>query len=168
MDILHTEKYENVILFLCSRIGASGVEGKKKLAKLLYYVDFDRFEFEESMLTITGDVYKRLPMGPYPESMTSIIEGLARKGSLKVSHRDNAAPYSPTTVYQACDEPDMSLFNDDDIAILERVAQKYLHLNGKQLENLSHEEAPWLAVDPTEVIPFELAYYRATDFRNAA
>ena len=40
---LDRNKYEQTILYLCSRLGGE-VKGKKKLAKLLYFADFDFFE----------------------------------------------------------------------------------------------------------------------------
>ena len=46
--------------------------------------------------------------------------------------------------------------------------KKYSHLNGTALEILSHQEAPWLAKAHREEIPFELAFYRDTDFSDAA
>ena len=42
-------------------------------------------------------------------------------------------------------KPDMSVFDADDIIILERVVKTYGNLNGKQLENLTHQEAPYVA-----------------------
>ncbi|NWN87435.1 MAG: SocA family protein [Micrococcaceae bacterium] len=168
MNELKLSKYENAVLYLCSKIKDQSIRGKKKLAKLLYYVDFDRFEFNESMETITGDSYTRLPMGPVPSSMDSVLAGMSKKGTLSVSSVNEYEGYNPTTVYQARVEPDMSLFDEQDTAILKRVERRYLNLTGKQLENLSHEEAPWLAVDHRGIIPFELAFYRDTDFSNAA
>lgn len=60
---INEQKYENVILYLIANMRDGMIHGKKKLAKLLYYVDFDRFEYKESMETITGDSYKHRPMG---------------------------------------------------------------------------------------------------------
>ena len=42
------QKYENVILYLIANMRDGMIHGKKKLAKLLYYVDFDRFEYQLS------------------------------------------------------------------------------------------------------------------------
>ena len=39
---LNKDKYQQVIIYLCNKLGG-GVRGKKKLAKLLYFVDFDFF-----------------------------------------------------------------------------------------------------------------------------
>ena len=168
MSELNLSKYENAVLYLCSKIQNKTIRGKKKLAKLLYYVDFDRFEFNESMETVTGDQYTRLPMGPVPKAMNKVVAGMTERGLLKVTEAENASGYRPTTVYMAQAEPDMSLFDKQDIAILERVGRMYLNLSGKQIEDLSHEEAPWLAMEHKDTIPFELAFYRDTDFSNAA
>lgn len=167
MDVLKTKKYENAILYLCSKQNDRAIHGKKKLAKLLYYVDFDRFEFNESMETVTGDSYKRLPMGPVPSAMGDITTEMSREGLLAVEERQEYADFGKTTVYEAKADPDMTVFSPHDVAILGRVARKYLGLTGKQLEELSHTEAPWLAVDPYDTIPFELAFYRDTDFSDA-
>ncbi len=48
--------------------------------------------------------------------------------------------------------------------MLERIVKKYGGLSGKQLEELSHGEAPYVASGLNEVIPYELAYYRGTEF----
>jgi hypothetical protein len=40
---LDKNKYAQTILYFCSKLGGE-VRGKKKLAKLLYFADFDFFE----------------------------------------------------------------------------------------------------------------------------
>ena len=42
--MINAKKYENTILFLAKTQEDGAVHGRKKLAKLLYYADFDRFE----------------------------------------------------------------------------------------------------------------------------
>lgn len=168
MVTLNSEKYENAILFLCSHRPNKSIHGIKKMAKLLYFLDFDRFEWKESMETVTGDVYRRLPMGPYPSSLTKVAAVMARSGRLSIEERQEYQGYNQTTVYTALVEPDLSVFSDDDLAMLKRVSTVYSDMTGYQLETLSHTEAPWLAVEHRDVIPFELAFYRDTDFQDAA
>ena len=82
---LHTEKYKQVILYLCAKLGKE-VRGKKKLAKLLYFVDFDFFEKNEKYFT--GDKYKALPMGPFPVSMEAITKEMVKEKILDIkAHR---------------------------------------------------------------------------------
>jgi uncharacterized phage-associated protein len=159
-----TNKYENAILYLCKQ--QSGVlRGKKKLAKLLYYLDFDRYEYKESMQPVTGDTYKALPMGPFPEHMTVVIQGLEKAGKL-ISRAEESGYDHPTEIYECKSEPDLSVFDKDDVAILKRVATNYSHLSGKQLEDLTHAEAPYIGTEPSHEIPYDLAFYRGTDFNE--
>jgi uncharacterized phage-associated protein len=160
---INKTKYENVILYLCDKLGGE-VRGKKKLAKLLYYVDFD--SYEKTASPMTGDIYKALPMGPFPNSLQQITSSMSADGSLNINSVENPG-YNPTEVYTCKTEPDLSLFSADERKILDRVVIKYGHLNGRQLEELTHAEAPYNGTEPLQEIPYELAYYRATDFADA-
>lgn len=159
------KKYENTILYLCNGLGGA-VSGKKKLAKLLYYVDFDRYEYKESMRSITGDTYKHWKMGPVPDSYTQVTGRLETQGMLVHKSIDSGVGYLPTEVYECKAEPDMSVFDEDDIMIMDRVIKKYGGLTGKQLEVLTHQEAPYVATETDEEISYDLAFYRETDFSD--
>src|SRR3989344_299060 len=125
---LHRKKYQNAVLYLCQKLKGE-IRGKKKLAKLLYFADFDLYE--KSQKSITGDVYRALPMGPVPSTLEEITAEMTKK------------------------------------KMLDRVAVKYGHLNGKQLEELSHAEAPYIGTELRKEIPYELAFYRGTDFSDS-
>lgn len=163
---INKKKYENAILYLCQQLGGS-ISGKKKLAKLLYYVDFDHFEYNESMAPITGDIYQKWEMGPVPKRYMDIVNGLEKAKKLIRSQKANAN-IRPTEIFTATAAPDTSIFSKDELYILDRVIEKYGHLNGKQLEILTHQEAPFIAAENNDDIPYELAFYRGTDFNELA
>ncbi|PIZ61916.1 hypothetical protein COY17_03400 [Candidatus Saccharibacteria bacterium CG_4_10_14_0_2_um_filter_52_9] len=163
---LATVKYENAILYLCKQQGGM-LSGKKKLAKLLYFVDFDRYEFKESTKSLTGDTYKHLPLGPVPDHYMEIVARLKKRGALKHDVTEGSNGYAPTEVFSAKQEPDLRLFDKDDLYILQRVSKLYGGLNGTQLEKLSHAEAPYLATEPYEPIDYQLAFYRESEFSDA-
>lgn len=158
-------KYENTILYLCNALGGA-VNGKKKLAKLLYYIDFDRYEYKESMQSVTGDSYKHWKMGPVPDSYTQVINLLEKQGKLAHSKTSGDAGYNPTEVFTSKSKPDVSVFDKDDIIIMDRVVKKYGGLTGKELETLTHQEAPYVGTELDEEIPYDLAFYRETDFSD--
>ena len=162
---LHTEKYKQVILYLCAKLGKE-VKGKKKLAKLLYFVDFDFFEKNQKYFT--GDTYKALPMGPFPVSMEKITTEMVKEGSLKIDSLPERDGYIPTEVYTGIKDPSVSNFTEEEKNMLDRVIERYGHLNGKQLEDLTHAEAPYIGTEPKKEIPYELAFYRGTDFNGHA
>ncbi|MBI2591821.1 MAG: SocA family protein [Candidatus Brennerbacteria bacterium] len=160
---LHRKKYLNVVLYLCRKLKGE-VRGKKKLAKLLYFADFDLYE--KSQKSITGDVYRALPMGPVPSMLEEIIAEMTKKKMLGVEQIEERERYNPTEVYKCITEPNLSVFDDEEKKILDRVVIKYGHLNGKQLEELSHAEAPYIGTELRKEIPYELAFYRGTDFSD--
>lgn len=160
---LNRKKYQNAVLYLCRKLGGE-VRGKKKLAKLLYFADFDLYEKRQKPLT--GDVYKALPMGPFPSAFELVTAEMTKKKLLVVKNINERDDYNATEVYRCIAEPDISVFDVEEKKILDRVATKYGHLNGKQLEELSHAEAPFIGTELRKVIPYELSFYRGTDFRD--
>lgn len=160
---LNKEKYKNTILYLCEKLGGK-IEGKKKLAKLLYFVDFDMFEYKESMKTITGDTYLARQMGPVPNSFEKILNEMIESEDLSKEVVEIGKGYSDMETFISKSKADISVFNEDEKYILDRVIDHYGKLNGSQLEKLTHSEAPWNGVDFGEKIPFELAFYRETEF----
>ena len=165
MSMSSNVKYENVIIYLCSKLGGH-VNGVKKLFKLLYYIDFDRFEYKESMKTITGTKYYAWKMGPVPDKETfkRVIDSLVKSGRLNETEEEIRGGYEPMKVYASVGEPDESVFSKDEKFILDRVISVYGNLSGKQLEALTHQEAPWIGTEQSNIIPFELAFYRGTNF----
>ena len=160
---LNKKKYQQTILYLCKKLGGE-IRGKKKLAKLLYFVDFDFYE--KNHRPITGDVYKALPMGPFPVALNDITAEMAEKGILQIKPVNEYPGGNPTEVYHAESKPDLSVFSEDEIKMIDRVINKYGQLNGKQLEDLTHNEAPYIGTDSRKEITYELTYYRGTDFNG--
>ncbi len=162
---INKKKYEQVILYLCSKLGGE-IRGKKKLAKLLYFADFDFFEKYEK--PITGELYKSLPMGPFPTNMEDILKLLKKENKIVVKNENTGNGYNPTEVYITKNKADLKIFKEEEIKILNRIILKYGHLTGKQLEDLTHSEAPYIGTKPGKEIAYELSFYRGTDFNENA
>lgn len=159
MSKISEKKYKEVILYLAEKLGGE-IRGKKKLAKLLYFVDFDFFEkFEKSL---TGDVYKALPMGPYPVTMEKILADMAKEEKIIIKHEKEREDYNSTEIYKAKKKIEIN-FSEEEQQILDRVIMKYGHLSGKQLEDLTHAEAPYIGTALNQEIAYELAFYRGTN-----
>lgn len=164
MTKISEKKYKEVILYLAEKLGGE-IKGKKKLAKLLYFVDFDFFEkFEKSL---TGDVYKALPMGPFPVTMEKVLTDMVKEKKITIKLEKERADYNPTEIYKA-KEKMVGSFSKEEQQILDRVILKYGHLTGKQLEDLSHAEAPYIGTALNQEIAYELAFYRGTNLDNDA
>lgn len=157
-------KYKNIILYLAENLGGE-IKGKKKLAKLLYFVDFDYFEqFQKSL---TGDVYKALPMGPFPITVEKVLAEMVKDKMITIKFEKERADYNPTEIYKARKKME-GVFSKEEHRILDRVILKYGHLSGKQLEDLTHAEAPYIGTAPNQEIAYELAFYRGTNMNEDA
>jgi len=164
MPKISEKKYQEVILYLAEKLGGE-IRGKKKLAKLLYFVDFDFFEkFQKSL---TGDVYKALPMGPFPVTMEKVLTDMVSANKITVKFEKARADYNPTEIYKAKKKMEGSFLKGEQ-QILDRVVLKYGHLSGKQLEDLTHAEAPYIGTAPNQEIAYELAFYRGTNMDEDA
>lgn len=159
------EKYKNAILFLCQKLGGS-VLGKKKLYKLLYYIDFDKYEYKESMQSITGNTYIAWKMGPVPSDRGDVLESMIEEGLLEENEVHISDDINNAVKYTAKKDPNINLFSEDEIYIMNRVIKKYGQLSGKQLEILTHAEAPYIATENNEAIDYSLAFYRETTFND--
>jgi uncharacterized phage-associated protein len=161
---INQKKYQNAVLYLCKKLGGE-VRGKKKLAKLLYFADFDYYEKYQK--SITGDVYKAYPKGPLPETLNAVLERLAKAKLLDISQvKEWGKDYAPTEVFTCVGNPDTSALAPKERQMLDRVINRYGGLNGEQLAELSHTEAPFAATDPYQEIAYEFTYYRGTDFSD--
>jgi len=157
------KKYGNTVLYLCERLNGE-VRGKKKLAKLLYFADFDFYE--KNQKSITGDIYRALPMGPFPTALETMTKAMMKSKVMTVDQAKEHGGYNPTEIYRSLGKPDLSVFDKGETEMLDRIIVKYGHLNGKQLEELSHAEAPYIGTELKKEIPYELAFYRGTDFSD--
>ena len=155
---LDQNKYKAAFLYLLDKLGK--IEGKKKAYKLFYFLDFDFYEAYEK--SFTGDVYRALPMGPAPTYFDAIAEELQQEGYIKISKERKSVSHGfDTIIYQEI-KPLKYDFSKDELHMLNRVIEKYGPLTGKELENLSHNQAPYAAVNLNDVIPYEFSLYRDT------
>ncbi len=153
-----TIKYQNAILYFINKLGT--LRGKKKLAKLMYFADFDAYEkFEKS---ITNEHYFARPMGPLGINLADIINDLVVSKKVQSKEIQDAPHLNPTHEYKAKGKPDLSVFNKDELEIIDSVFTKYGNLNGTELEVISHSQAPYVGTEADKEIAYELALYRGT------
>jgi len=152
-------KFKEAILFLLSQSPNKTIEGKKKLAKLLYFADFNYFEAYEEPLT--GATYRALPMGPVPDELEGAIKEMKEK-VITVTTKKTGLKNDTVVFTLSANEKDLILDNlsAKEKQVLRKVYSDYGGLNGSILEKITHSEAPYNAVTQGEYIPYELSFYR--------
>lgn len=124
---------------------------KMKAAKLLYFAD--KYHLLKWGRPIIGDHYYCMDHGPVPSfSLTLMTETM---DPLTEAQQDRAAIMKILDVvrtgnnpeFRAKVEPDLNVFSDSDIEILDYVISNFGHLSAARLRNLTHQELAYKIAD---------------------
>jgi len=157
---LQVRKFKNVILYILERCAGKPNVGETVLYKLLYFSDFNYYELYEEHLT--GAKYRKLPFGPVPQKLDTIINQMIDKGQLQ-RVKTNYHGY-PQTRYLPLEKADLTELRASEKEIIDRVIEQMSDWSAAAISNYSHKDMPWLASKEGEVINYELAFYRETPF----
>jgi len=168
-DLSKLSKYEQLLLLILSKLD-NKLEGKKKFWEILYFLDFDMFEYSDRPLT--GDTYTKWNMGPKPVNLDDKLTTLKTKGVIDIESKNTyGLGYKDTKIYKLkkpLNDKEIkyleSVFDKKEKFIIERDIKLYGNKNGRELELLSQQEAPYNAVELYQVMDYELSYYRDTQF----
>lgn len=151
------ERFENLVLYFCKSISPVT---KTKLNKLLWYCDF--LSFNVTGRSMTGLVYVHLPYGPVPSHYEYYLGHLIQEEVL--SSKEVIFGEGVTgEVYEAVEEPDLSLFTDQEKAVMDKVAQLFMRMGAKAIADLSHAEEGYRRTAPGEAVSYEWAEHLQID-----
>ncbi len=153
---LQVNKFKNVLLYILERCAGKPNVGETVLYKLLYFCDFNYYELYEEHLT--GATYRKLPYGPVPQKLDTIIVQMIEKGQLqrvKTEYRGY-----PQTRYLPLEKADLTELRASEKDVIDRVIEQMSDWSAAMLSNYSHGDKPWKASKDGEDINYELAFYR--------
>lgn len=153
----NTEKFESLILYIAERCSGFPQFGKTVFYKLLYFSDFDFYEMKEKLLT--GELYRKIDCGPAPTHFKETVEKLIKEKRLqKVRSEYHGFPQEK---FFPLDKPNLSLFDGEEIKIIDSVIDKLGHLDANQISDYSHNDVPYQATKEKDIIDYELVFYRS-------
>jgi transcriptional regulator with XRE-family HTH domain len=160
VPILKVSKFKNILLYILERCAGKPNVGETVLYKLLYFSDFNYYEMYEEHLT--GAKYRKLPYGPVPQSMDTIINQMIEKGQLQ---RVKTVFHGfPQTRYLPLVKASLTEMKASEKEIIDRVIEQLSDWSAAAISNYSHKDMPWLASKEGEEINYELAFYRDSPF----
>ena len=157
---LQVNKFKNVLLYILERCAGKPNVGETVLYKLLYFSDFNYYELYEEHLT--GAKYRKLPYGPVPQKLDTIIAQMMDKGQIqriKTEYYDKIQ-----TRYIPLAKADLTELKASEKEVIDRVIQQMSDWSAAAISNYSHKDMPWLASKEGEEINYELAFYRDAPF----
>lgn len=157
---LQVNKFKNVLLYILERCAGKPNFSETVLYKLLYFSDFNYYELYEEHLT--GAKYRKLPYGPVPQKLDTIIGQMIEKGQLQRVKTDYHG--YPQTRYLPLEKADLTELRASEKEIIDRVIEQMSDWSAAAISNYSHKDMPWLASKEGEEINYELAFYRDAPF----
>lgn len=148
--MIYSEKFKNLVLYILKN-SHYREEGIKKLNKLLYFIDF--YFYREHERFISENVrYAKAGMGPIVDNYRAIFPEMVKDQVL-----EQISSVGPV-MYRAKQSPDLSVFTSEEIDHVCKVLEKYGKLSPSDLENISHEQQPWVLTENYgEIIDPDLA-----------
>ena len=157
---LQVNKFKNVLLYILERCAGKPNVGETVLYKLLYFSDFNYYELYEEHLT--GAKYRKLPYGPVPQKLDTIIGQMIEKGQLQRIKTEYHG--YPQTRYLPLEKADLTELRASEKEIIDRVIEQMSDWSAAAISNYSHKDMPWLASKEGEEINYELTFYRDVPF----
>jgi len=157
---LQVNKFKNVLLYLLECCAGKPNIGETALNKLLYFCDFNYYEIYEEHLT--GARYKKLPYGPVPQQLNSIINQMLADKQLQ---RIKTAYHGFTqTRYLPLVKPDLTQLSAAEKTVIDDVIRQMSDWSASQISEYSHKDKPWRATNDGDYIGYNLAFYRRPPF----
>lgn len=157
---LQVDKFRNVLLYILERCAGKPNVGETVLYKLLYFADFNYYELYEEHLT--GAKYRKLPFGPVPQKLDTIVNQMLDQNQLQRIKTDYHG--YPQTRYIPLEKPDLTLLKASEKEVIDKVIAQFSDWSAAAISAWSHKDMPWLASKEGEEIDYELAFYRETPF----
>ncbi len=154
------DKFKNVLLYILERCAGKPNVGETVLYKLLYFSDFNYYELYEGHLT--GAKYRKLPFGPVPQKLDSILQQMIDQNQLQRVKSDYHGYVQ--TRYLPLEKADLTELKASEKEIIDRVIEQMSDWSASAISNYSHKDMPWLASKEGEEIDYELAFYREAPF----
>jgi transcriptional regulator with XRE-family HTH domain len=153
---LKVNKFKDILLYILEKCAGKPNVGETLLYRLLYFSDFNYYEIYEEHLT--GAEYRKLPFGPVPQKLDSIINQMIES---KMIERFKTEYHGyPQTRYIPLIKPNLKNLKASEKDILDKVIDQYSDWSASAISDYSHKDMPWLASKNGEVIDYELVFYR--------
>ena len=149
-------KFEQVLLYIVSKIGSRPNIGQTALYKLLYFIDFDYYEKYQEYLM--GATYIKNTHGPSPVSFAKIARNLETTGKLVLVQSKYFG--FDQKKYLVTSEPVVSSLSAQELKHIDDELERFASKTAKELSDLSHIDTPWRIADEKQVLNYRHVFYR--------
>ncbi len=157
---MQIKKFKNVLLYILERCAGKPNVGETVLYKLLYFCDFNYYELHEEHLT--GASYRKLPFGPVPQKLDTIIGQMIDDRELE---RIRVPYFDKTqTRYIPLVSSDLKTINVAEKDVIDKVIDQMSNWSAVAISEYSHKDLPWEVTGEGKDISYNLAFYRESPY----
>jgi len=142
------EKYKQIIKNFIKYGSDDWKITKTKLAKLCYLLDFTRYY--NNLESITWLDYRKIKYWPVPDIYFWTIEELQLEESIAIKQKGDAY------MIENIENPQSDKLSEDEMNLLEKIAEKWKNKDTKDIVNFTHKQLPWMLCEDKEIIPYDL------------
>jgi uncharacterized phage-associated protein len=107
---------------------------------------------------LTGAKYKKLPYGPVPQKLDTIIAEMIENGQIQRVKTEYHG--YPQTRYLPLMKADLTQLMASEKEIIDRVIEQMGDWSATTISNYSHKDLPWEVTEDGQDISYNLAFYR--------
>jgi hypothetical protein len=145
------KKLAELMLYVAMKCEKHPRFGAIKLNKVLFFSDF--IAYARRGRPITGAEYRKRPMGPTATRLLPVQHKLQVQGAAIL--RENPLWTGRRQIrLLAIRRPDLTLFEAEDIAIVDEVIENLKNKTAESVSELSHEKMGWKLAEMDAVIPY--------------
>lgn len=152
----NVDKFEQVLLYVISKVGSRPNIGQTAIYKLLYFIDFDYYE--KNFEYLIGANYIKNIHGPSPVSFAKIVKNLEASGKL-VEVSSKYFNYDQKK-YLITNEPEVTSLSAKELKHIDDELERLASKTAKELSDLSHIDTPWRVAKDREVLNYGHVFYR--------
>jgi uncharacterized phage-associated protein len=153
-------KLKAIILYFCNHTDRRFL-GKTKLMKLFYFLDFTHLKNYGT--PVTYDNYVHLEHGPIPSVIKNLVDTVANDiddsllADTIIIEKNGENGIQRITPCRQFTKNDEKYFSETELMVMQNVCDRFGNKNTKDIEDASHEEAPWKKTNLLDEIPYFLA-----------
>lgn len=154
-------RFDAMILYIAHRTQDRLDFGRTKLAKVLFYSDFE--VYRDQARSLTGATYKRMPFGPFPRELEDAEERLRSRRQAVLDYDKDQ--YEEKRIKPCGTPPDLTRWYEGwQIATVDIWTDRVAAATARQISDLSHRHPGWrLAGETGNDIPYETALLPGQD-----
>lgn len=148
------DRFEALVLYIAHQTAGDDRFGRTKLAKVLFYSDFDAYR--SGGQSLTGATYARWPYGPFPRELEEIEQQLEADGKVELDYE--VPQGEEKKIRPLAPEPTLNFLEPWQVQTILVYIRQFRDQPTGQVSAESHDHFGWLMAGKFKTIPYGASF----------